>query len=1027
MKLKLGALVLLLVSVPVVASAMTTVKPINVGTSKVLVLLYDFKDSPVDGSGRPVRQFTEQQVADTMFGTGAVHAFFREQSYNQLTLTGTVVPWKRLARNASGITGCTYPTREEIQASIDAGRIDLRGYDRIVVVAQQGFSDRRLDCFQTSAVPNATQMSFNNGTYYMAVVFTPRVVDDVYALEHELGHTLQFGAGTAAQHASVLECPAGIVSNSSCSTVESAHHFDLISAPSNPLFALHTNAYYKDLFGWFTRGSLLNITQSGVYSISPIELPASQSSTGVVAAKITLPGQTKPAFYIEYRQPIGIDSRLTDPSKIGGTTETSYPVGDRDPRGNLDGIFVYQNKGTRYPLLDMSPMYGPSASTAQNRIDRDQVALTATHAGVRQYYDAGTGITIGPITSVSPTQISFRVQFASQPPLPTPPDVVAGSLATLSETSFSYNGASATDANGDLARYQWSIRCETACPTITTNASGALSGHYASIPSPTIVSAGGGGAYTLVLTVVDATGRATTQSIAQTLPSAPPFVNSITPTSGIVGGTGVSLTVNGSGFAARSVVNVDGDARPTTYVSPTTLTAVLSANDLASVGPRSITVTTLPPGGGTSNAHAFTVTQAFGYSLSVTRPLTITSGVYGANDYVTVIGSLVSGAPQVVNLSISGLPAGVSGTFDSRSCTPGCEKRLYISATSGAQAGTYTVTVTGTSGVVTRTTSFPLTVQASRPALVPTTVTIAPAVATNAGRGIQQYTATVLDQFGGAMTATPLTWSSSIPTAISISTTGLATILNRATTTITADVVARTANGVTSNVAKFTANSAYDYDNNGRLDPADLRRLRECVLSSIKCLPGKWYDFTGDGRVGAPDVVEFRRLIVVNGPYDYNTDMKLDSLDVNILTQVVASSSTCPTAKVCDVNSDGTVSAADITALTNYVVTLGLATSTGSQIAGVLDALGVEENAEEQATQGFTYVWNTNLEIGSPYYNDVVALQTALVRDGVYTGEVTGGFYTQTYLAVRRFQTKYGINPTGFVGPITRAKLNELY
>ena len=73
------------------------------------------------------------------------------------------------------------------------------------------------------------------------------------------------------------------------------------------------------------------------------------------------------------------------------------------------------------------------------------------------------------------------------------------------------------------------------------------------------------------------------------------------------------------------------------------------------------------------------------------------------------------------------------------------------------------------------------------------------------------------------------------------------------------------------------------------------------------------------------------------------------------------------------------------------------------------------------------YVWNNNLQIGSPYFKDVSALQRALADQGVFTEEVSGGFYSKTYSAVKAFQTKYGVEPTGFVGPKTRARLNELY
>jgi len=83
-------------------------------------------------------------------------------------------------------------------------------------------------------------------------------------------------------------------------------------------------------------------------------------------------------------------------------------------------------------------------------------------------------------------------------------------------------------------------------------------------------------------------------------------------------------------------------------------------------------------------------------------------------------------------------------------------------------------------------------------------------------------------------------------------------------------------------------------------------------------------------------------------------------------------------------------------------------------------------NAFNSAT-GFSYAWDRDLQIGSPYSADVTALQTALTKEGVYSGEMTGGFYDQTYLAVKAFQEKYGIKATGYVGYITREKLNTLY
>ena len=105
-----------------------------------------------------------------------------------------------------------------------------------------------------------------------------------------------------------------------------------------------------------------------------------------------------------------------------------------------------------------------------------------------------------------------------------------------------------------------------------------------------------------------------------------------------------------------------------------------------------------------------------------------------------------------------------------------------------------------------------------------------------------------------------------------------------------------------------------------------------------------------------------------------------------------------------------------------------------SQSASALDGFNsaTQANVAQPTTNpSFSYSWNNNLEIGSSYTADVSALQTALTHEGLYTGEISGGFYNQTFTAVKAFQQKYGIdtgtNGAGFVGLKTRAKLNTLY
>ncbi|MEK7509417.1 MAG: peptidoglycan-binding protein [Patescibacteria group bacterium] len=55
--------------------------------------------------------------------------------------------------------------------------------------------------------------------------------------------------------------------------------------------------------------------------------------------------------------------------------------------------------------------------------------------------------------------------------------------------------------------------------------------------------------------------------------------------------------------------------------------------------------------------------------------------------------------------------------------------------------------------------------------------------------------------------------------------------------------------------------------------------------------------------------------------------------------------------------------------------------------------------------------------------DDVRALQDRLRAEGVYDGPTTGYFGPETFEGVKKYQTKYGIEPTGFMGPQTRAAL----
>jgi len=86
-----------------------------------------------------------------------------------------------------------------------------------------------------------------------------------------------------------------------------------------------------------------------------------------------------------------------------------------------------------------------------------------------------------------------------------------------------------------------------------------------------------------------------------------PAISLLSPASIAAGSSGLTLTVDGSGFVPGSVVRLNASDRPTTFVGSTRLTAEIPAADLAAAASWAITVASPGPGGGTSNAGTLVV------------------------------------------------------------------------------------------------------------------------------------------------------------------------------------------------------------------------------------------------------------------------------------------------------------------------------------------------------------------------------------------------------------------------------------
>ena len=163
---------------------------------------------------------------------------------------------------------------------------------------------------------------------------------------------------------------------------------------------------------------------------------------------------------------------------------------------------------------------------------------------------------------------------------------------------------------------------------------------------------------TVIVMVVLALGASAFATNALPLINAP-----LVPGQKAPGSVAFTLTVNGTGFVSGATVNWNGNARTTTFVSSSRLTATINAADVATAGTASVTVSNPAPGGGVSNVAHFQIvksgyTVAFGkldYATDIT-PQDVAAGDFNGDGIVDL-------AVATGNNSISVLLGEGDGTF----------------------------------------------------------------------------------------------------------------------------------------------------------------------------------------------------------------------------------------------------------------------------------------------------------------------------------------------------------------------------
>jgi hypothetical protein len=230
--------------------------------------------------------------------------------------------------------------------------------------------------------------------------------------------------------------------------------------------------------------------------------------------------------------------------------------------------------------------------------------------------------------------------------------------------------------------------------------------------SPTTVTATftiGAAAPLTTRTVSVTSAGGTSNTVNFTIPT--PAVTSISPTTGKQG-TGVAVTIGGTGLTGATGVTVSGTgvtASGVTATGDTTVTATLNIAATAGTGNRNVSVTTPD---GTSNTTTFSVTSS-APTLTNISPASGVRGTTSVTGGITLTGTNLANATAI---TVSG--SGVTATIVTKNATT---ITATFAITAGAGLGSRNVTVTnpsGTSGNVSFTvTGATLTISAPVPAL----------------------------------------------------------------------------------------------------------------------------------------------------------------------------------------------------------------------------------------------------------------------------------------------------------------------
>lgn len=312
------------------------------GAQRVLVMLVNFRN-------HPVQPYTASQASEVVFG--ATDAYLREVSGGITSLSGDVFGWFTIAMDDTVCDTATVAALAE-EAAVRAGA-DLAQYGRRVYA----FPQNACTWWGRGSVGGSPSQAWVNGTLALDVA------------GHELGHNLGL------YHSKSLDC-GPVTLGSTCTADEYGDVVDLMGASKG-----HYNAFQKERLGWLAPSQILNVTDTGTYTIEPYET-LTGGTKALKILKSTDPSTgARTYYYVEFRQALGADAFMSGWTNV------------------MSGVSVHtgaeSNANSSY-LLDMTP----ETSTWYDP------ALT----GGRTFSDGASGVTV---TTVATSALGATVSVTT--------------------------------------------------------------------------------------------------------------------------------------------------------------------------------------------------------------------------------------------------------------------------------------------------------------------------------------------------------------------------------------------------------------------------------------------------------------------------------------------------------------------------------------------------------------------------------------------------------------------------------------